>query len=571
MRGRSWLSVSLPKNGGMLYERPTCTTFEHFSADNLKISKCCMSSLVDTRPNHTQVSIHQLPLLDSYTINKNSEPYKSAIRLSNQQVVQLRNRLRLVRQGGGTASVKKHQARNKMVARDRIDALIDPGSPFLELSSLAGMYSYPDDDDAEIEEEMNVPSGSIVTGIGVITGVPTMIVANDATVKGGTYHAITVKKHLRAQEIAMENKLPCIYIVDSGGAYLPRQSDVFPDRDHFGRIFFNQAIMSSKNIPQIALVAGSCTAGGAYVPAMSDETIMVAGTGSIFLGGPPLVKAATGEVVTSEELGGADVHCSKSGVSDYFAKDELEGLSIARDIVSSLNQPRVSDEGRKAYQEPLFPCEELGGIIPTDPKQPFDARMILARILDGSRFQEYKAKYGTTIITGFGELYGNKNITGFMVGKKYENEGIAKNGAKLVMAVATAKVPKLTIIISGSYGAGNYGMCGRAYSPRFLYMWVNAKISVMGGEQASSVLSTIQRDNLERNGEPWSSEQEEAFKKPILAKYKKESSAFFSTARLWDDGIIEPADTRKVLGMSLEIAMRSGCEPNESKFGVFRM
>lgn len=396
-------------------------------------------------------------------------------------------------------------------------------------------------------------------------------------------------------------------LAQSGGAYLPRQSDVFPDRDHFGRIFFNQAIMSSKNIPQIALVAGSCTAGGAYVPAMSDETIMVAGTGSIFLGGPPLVKAATGEVVTSEELGGADVHCSKSGVSDYFAKDELEGLSIARDIVSSLNQPRVSDEGRKAYQEPLFPCEELGGIIPTDPKQPFDARMILARILDGSRFQEYKAKYGTTIITGFGELYGNKvgiianngilfsesslkaanfvelccqrgipiiflqNITGFMVGKKYENEGIAKNGAKLVMAVATAKVPKLTIIISGSYGAGNYGMCGRAYSPRFLYMWPNSKISVMGGEQASSVLSSIQRDNLERNGEPWSSEQEEAFKKPILAKYKKESSAFFSTARLWDDGIIEPADTRKVLGMSLEIAMRSGCEPNESKFGVFRM
>jgi len=566
------------------------------------------ATLVDNYDSSSMApSIHQVPQLGTYKVDKNSSTYQTSIALSNAQVVQLNDRLHLVRQGGGELAVKKHLARNKMMARDRIDTVVDYGTPFLELSALAGMYSYPDDDDSNSNsEEMNVPSGSIVTGIGIIAGIPTMILANDATVKGGTYHAITVKKHLRAQEIAMENRLPCVYIVDSGGAYLPRQSEVFPDRDHFGRIFFNQANMSSMNIPQIALVAGSCTAGGAYVPAMSDETIMVSGNGSIFLGGPPLVKAATGEEVTTEELGGAEVHCATSGVSDYFARDEIEGLRMTRDIVSSLNQQSISDK-RKEWEEPLYPAEELGGIIPTDSKQPFDVRMILARILDGSRFQEYKAKYGKTIVTGFGELHGNKvgiianngilfsesslkaanfvelccqrgipiiflqNITGFMVGKKYENEGIAKNGAKLVMAVATAKVPKLTLIIGGSYGAGNYGMCGRAYSPRFLYMWPNSKISVMGGEQASSVLATIQRDNIEKMGNTWTEEQEQEFKRPILEKYNTESSAYFSTARLWDDGIIDPADTRNVLGMSLEIAMRSGCEPNETKFGVFRM
>jgi len=558
-------------------------------------------------------------------------------------VRKLHHRLNLVIRGGGNndndraRAIAKHLERNKMLPRDRIDALVDPGTPFLELSALAGMHSYPpsasanstsstidinnvqvlaDEGEDDGSGEMNVPSASIVTGIGVVCGVPTMIIANDATVKGGTYHAITVKKHLRAQEIALQNALPCIYLVDSGGAYLPRQSEVFPDRDHFGRIFFNQAQMSAANIPQISLVAGSCTAGGAYVPAMSDETIMVQGNGSIFLGGPPLVKAATGEIVTSEELGGAEVHCSTSGVSDHLARNETEGLLKVRDIISNLNQAPLypSQSGHSTphdhdqyYEEPLYPAHELGGIIPTDTKQPFDVRMILARILDGSRFSEYKENYGTTIVCGFGSIMGQKvgiianngilfsesslkaanfvelccqrgipllflqNITGFMVGKKYENEGIAKNGAKLVTAVATANVPKITVILGGSFGAGNYGMCGRAYSPRFLYIWAGGRIGVMGGEQAASVLSTLQRDNIEKRGQQWSKEDEEEFKRPILEKYNRESSAYFSTARLWDDGIIAPADTRQVLGMSLEIARRRGCEPNETKFGVFRM
>ena len=435
---------------------------------------------------------------------------------TQRQVKLLNSRLALVREGGGKAAVEKHRSRGKMLPRERIDYLVDPGTPFLELSPLAGMYSY---DDTGESSKMNVPSGSIVTGIGIISGVPTMIVANDATVKGGTYHDITVKKHLRAQEIAQQNKLPCIYLVDSGGAYLPDQAKVFPDKLHFGRIFFNQANMSSKNIPQIAVVCGSCTAGGAYVPAMSDETVMVAGNGTIFLGGPPLVEAATGEKVTAEDLGGAEVHCSESGVSDHMAGNEKEALIIARSIVSNLKQESLhydQENIRKEWEEPIFPTNELGGIIPTDPKQPFDVRMILARILDGSRFHEVKQKFGETIVTGFGELYGEKvgiianngilfsesslkacsfiqsccqrgipilflqNITGFMVGKKYENEGIAKHGAKLVTAVATANVPKLTLILGGSYGAGNYGMCGRAYDPRFLFMWPGAKISVMG-------------------------------------------------------------------------------------------
>jgi len=576
--------------------------------------------------NQHQHQYHKSPRLPpSCKIDPQSQMFLDSMDLTKQQVNQLNSRLNLVRQGGGTDAVTKHLSRNKMLPRDRITMLVDPGTPFMELSALAGMYSYPDSDDEHHHhhhndpnnDQMNVPSASIITGIGIIAGIPTMIVANDATVKGGTYHAITVKKHLRAQEIAMENKLPCVYLVDSGGAYLPKQKDVFPDKDHFGRIFYNQAHMSSMNIPQIALVCGSCTAGGAYVPAMSDETIMVKGNGTIFLGGPPLVKAATGEEVTAEELGGADVHCTKSGVSDHMAGDEIEGLKITRDVVSNLNQEYLFDNvhnntsasttTRTTYEEPMYPVEELGGIIPTDPKVPFDVRLILARILDGSRFHEVKKEFGPTIVTGFGEIYGTKvgiianngilfsesslkaanfvelccqrgipivflqNITGFMVGKKYENEGIAKNGAKLVTAVATAKVPKITLIIGGSYGAGNYGMCGRAYSPRFLYMWPNAKISVMGGEQAAGVLATVQRDNIEKRGNQWSNEEENEFKRPILEKYERESSAYFSTARLWDDGIIDPADTRRVLGMSIDISIRSGCEPNETKFGVFRM
>lgn len=516
--------------------------------------------------------------------------------------------------------------------RDRIELVLDPGTPFLELSALAGMYHYPDEENEtdkstkqQETKEISVPSGSIVTGIGIINNVPTMILANDATVKGGTYHPITVKKHLRAQQIALENKLPCLYLVDSGGAFLPKQAEVFPDASHFGRIFYNQAQMSSQNIPQISVVCGSCTAGGAYVPAMSDETIIVQGNGTIFLGGPPLVKAATGEVISAEELGGASVHCEKSGVADHWVKDEVEGMAVARDVIANLNATKAffTDESLLGgasssaasgggglvhdWEEPLYPSTELNGIIPTDPKQPFDVRLILARILDGSRFHEVKEHYGKTIVTGFGSIHGQKvgiianngilfsesslkaanfielccqrgipilflqNITGFMVGQKYEHEGIAKNGAKLVTAVATAKVPKLTLIIGGSYGAGNYGMCGRAYDPRFLFMWPGAKISVMGGEQAANVLSTVHRDNMERQGMMWSQEEEEEFQKPILNKYQKESSAYFSTARLWDDGIIDPADTRMVLGCSLAIARRSGCEPNKTKFGVFRM
>lgn len=565
----------------------------------------------DDANNTQEAPVHQVPRLTGCKIDTRSKTYTDSSKLTKTLVKQLNSRLNVVRKGGGEASVQKHLSRNKMLPRDRINMLIDPGTPFMELSPLAGMYSYPDQEDATRGDQMNVPSASIVTGIGIIAGTPTMIVANDATVKGGTYHAITVKKHLRAQEIALENKLPCLYLVDSGGAYLPRQSEVFPDKEHFGRIFYNQATMSSMNIPQIALVCGSCTAGGAYVPAMSDETIMVEGNGTIFLGGPPLVRAATGEEVTAEDLGGAEVHCSKSGVSDHMASDEKEGIRIARDIISNLNQEymfgNIYSKKKSSWEEPHYPVEELNGIIPTDPKVPFDVRMILARILDGSRFHEVKAKYGPTIVTGFGELHGNKvgvianngilfsesslkaanfvelccqrgipilflqNITGFMIGKKYENEGIAKNGAKLVTAVATAKVPKITLILGGSYGAGNYGMCGRAYSPRFLFMWPGAKISVMGGSQAASVLATVQRDNLERNGSSWSEEEENTFKRPILDKYEKESSAYFSTARLWDDGIIDPVDTRNILGRSLEVAIRSGCEPNETKFGIFRM
>jgi 3-methylcrotonyl-CoA carboxylase beta subunit len=512
---------------------------------------------------------------------------------TKQQVAELSQRLQQVYAGGGPEAVKRHWKRDKLLPRQRLELLIDVGTPLLELSPLAGAHD-------------DVPSAGIITAIGQVSGQLCMMVANDATVKGGTYFPITCKKHLRAQEIALENNLPCIYLVDSGGAFLPRQAEVFPDKDHFGRIFYNQATMSSRGIPQIAVVCGSCTAGGAYVPSMSDETIMVQGNGTIFLGGPPLVKAATGQVVTPEDLGGARVHCTTSGVSDHLARNEPEAMRIARDIIASLGRPSTMPTDGD-WEEPLFAVEELRGVLPLDPKHPMDVRLVLARLLDGSRFHEFKAKYGTTLVCGFGKIMGQdvgiianngilfsesalkgahfiqlccqrgipivflQNITGFMVGKKYEHEGIAKHGAKLVTAVATAKVPKITVILGGSYGAGNYGMAGRAYSPRFLYMWPGAKIGVMGGEQAANVLATVQRDNIEARGGSWTDKEEEDFKRPILEKYEEESSAYYSTSRLWDDGIIDPADTRMVLGCSLAVARRAGCEPNESKFGVFRM
>lgn len=516
---------------------------------------------------------------------------------TQRQVNELNENLDHVRKGGGPVAVQRHLERNKLLPRQRLEGLVDFGTPLLELSALAGLVG-----------KENVPSGGIVTAIGIVAGMPCMIIANDATVKGGTYYPITVKKHLRAQEIALQNHLPCIYLVDSGGAYLPKQASVFPDRDHFGRIFYHQAHMSALNIPQIAVVCGSCTAGGAYVPSMSDETIIVRGNGTIFLGGPPLVKAATGEIVTAEDLGGAVVHTTQSGVADHLAANEYEALRLTRDIVASLGRTRVDNESAVAYEEPLYDPNELGGILPVDTKQPMDIRLVIARIVDGSRFHEFKKNYGTTLVTGFAKIMGQdvgiianngilfsesalkgahfvqlccqrgipilflQNITGFMVGQKYEQEGIAKHGAKLVTAVSTANVPKITLIVGGSYGAGNYGMCGRAFGPRFLYMWPNARISVMGGEQAANVLATIQRDNIEARGGTWSEEEEHEFKRPILEKYDRESSAYYSTSHLWDDGIIDPADTRMVLGTSLAIARRVGCEPaNTTKYGVFRM
>jgi 3-methylcrotonyl-CoA carboxylase beta subunit len=525
-----------------------------------------------------------------------------------QQVEDLNRLLEAVRKGGGPGAVKRHRERGKMLARERMERLVDPGTPLLELSALAGYEHEPVD--ATIEHTL--PSGGIVTAIGIVSGTPCMMIANDATVKAGTYFPVTAKKHLRAQEIARENSLPCIYLVDSGGAYLPRQAEVFPDKYHFGRIFYNQANMSARGIPQISVVCGSCTAGGAYVPSMSDETIIVRSNGTIFLGGPPLVKAATGEVVTAEDLGGAVVHTSTSGVADHLASNEEEAMRMTRDVVSCLGRPPSSEAGAppalSSWEEPLYDPSELGGIFPVDAKQPVDVRLVIARVVDGSRFHEFKKNYGSTIVTGFARIMGQdvgiianngilfsecalkgahfvqlccqrgipilflQNITGFMVGQKYEHEGIAKHGAKLVTAVSTATVPKITLIVGGSYGAGNYGMCGRAFGPRFLYMWPNARISVMGGEQAANVLSTIQRDNIEAKGGTWSPEEEAEFQRPILEKYQRESSAYYSTSRLWDDGIIDPADTRMVLGTSLAIARRVGCDPpNATKFGIFRM
>jgi 3-methylcrotonyl-CoA carboxylase beta subunit len=528
-------------------------------------------------------------------------------------VQELRERLAVVRRGGSESARRKHTDRGKMLVRDRVDALLDPGSPFLELSALAayGMYGKGSAD------EYAVPSASIVTGIGRVSGRECVIVANDATVKGGTYYPITVKKHLRAQEVARQNKLPCLYLVDSGGAFLPMQDDVFPDKEHFGRIFFNQANLSAEGIPQIAAVMGSCTAGGAYVPAMSDETVIVKEQGTIFLGGPPLVKAATGEVVTAEELGGGDVHARRSGVVDHLAEDDAHALAIVRSIVATLPPPRSSSlstrervwtgsaSGGGEIEEPREPAESLYDVVPTDTRTPYDVREVIRRIADGSRFHEFKRLYGETLVTGFASIWGHRvgivanngilfsesalkgahfielcnqrrtpivflqNISGFMVGREYENNGIARDGAKLVTAVACSVVPKFTVVIGGSFGAGNYGMCGRAYDPRFLWMWPNARISVMGGEQAASVLATVKRDGIERKGGTWSEEEEAAFKAPILEDYEHQGSPYYSTARLWDDGIIDPADTRRVLGMGLAVAANAPIP--EPSYGIFRM
>ncbi|RXZ31094.1 methylcrotonoyl-CoA carboxylase [Oxalobacteraceae bacterium CAVE-383] len=502
--------------------------------------------------------------------------------------------------GGGEAARSKHTARGKLLPRDRVQLLLDPGTPFLELSQMAAFGMYPDRDGNDA-----APAAGIITGIGRVAGQECVIVCNDATVKGGSYYPMTVKKHLRAQEIAGQNHLPCIYLVDSGGANLPNQDEVFPDREHFGRIFFNQANLSARGIPQIAVVMGSCTAGGAYVPAMSDESIIVAGQGTIFLAGPPLVKAATGEVVDAEELGGGDVHTRLSGVADHLAQNDAHALRLARDIVANLNRRKPQQALLREPAEPLYAADELYGIVPADTRHPYDVREIIARIADGSRFDEFKARYGATLVCGFAHLYGMpvgvianngilfsesaqkgahfielccqrkipliflQNITGFMVGKKVENEGIARHGAKMVAAVANAAVPKLTMIVGGSFGAGNYGMCGRAFSPRFLWMWPNARISVMGGEQAASVLATVRRDGVEAQGGEWSDAEEAAFKQPIRAQYEQQGHPYYASARLWDDGVIDPADTRRVLGLGLSAALNAPIA--ETRFAVFRM
>jgi acetyl-CoA carboxylase carboxyltransferase component len=528
-------------------------------------------------------------------IDRNSPEFQENTHYFQQLLDQLNQRIRQVQQGGGEDAIAKHRKRNKLLARERIQLLCDPDTPFLELSPLAACDMYDDE----------APSAGIVTGIGVVEGQECIIVANDATVKGGTYYPMTVKKHLRAQEIAEQNHLPCIYLVDSGGAFLPLQADVFPDRDHFGRIFYNQARMSSQRIPQIAVVMGSCTAGGAYVPAMSDENVIVQGNGTIFLGGPPLVKAATGEVVSAEELGGADVHCRISGVTDHYALNDEHALAICRSIVSNLNRRTYIPWDITTPEPPRYDPNELLGIVPTDSHKSYDVREVIARLVDGSRFHEFKELYGTTLVCGFARLMGFpvgiianngilfsesalkathfmelcaqrstpliflQNITGFMVGKQYENNGITKDGAKMVMAVANVPVPRFTVIIGGSFGAGNYGMSGRAYSPRQLWMWPNARISVMGGEQAASVLATVRKDSLEARGKTMSEEEEVEFKKPTLEKYEKEGNPYYSTARLWDDGIIDPRDTRTVLALGIAASLNAPMP--DTPFGVFRM
>jgi 3-methylcrotonyl-CoA carboxylase beta subunit len=535
-----------------------------------------------------------MPVLETQ-LNPRSADFQANAAAMRAVVEDLQAQVAQAAQGGGEAARAKHTARGKLLPRDRVSMLLDPGTPFLEIAPLAahGMY------------DGAAPAAGVIAGIGRVSGVECVIVCNDATVKGGTYYPMTVKKHLRAQEIAQQNRLPCIYLVDSGGANLPNQDEVFPDRDHFGRIFYNQANMSAQGIAQIAVVMGSCTAGGAYVPAMSDETIIVKNQGTIFLGGPPLVKAATGEVVSAEDLGGGDVHTRLSGVADHLAQNDMHALALARQAVGSLNRPKAHGQELRAPRPPKYDPSELYGVVPTDVRKPYDVREIIARIVDASEFHEFKARFGTTLVCGFAHIEGMpigivanngilfsesaqkgahfielccqrkvpllflQNITGFMVGRKYENEGIARHGAKMVTAVATANVPKFTVIIGGSYGAGNYGMCGRAYSPRFLWMWPNARISVMGGEQAASVMATVKRDGIEARGGSWSAEEEAAFKKPLLDQFAHQSHPYYSTARLWDDGVIDPADTRRVLALGLSAALNAPIA--EPKFGVFRM
>ncbi|TSE33694.1 carboxyl transferase domain-containing protein [Tepidimonas charontis] len=531
----------------------------------------------------------------STQLNPRSPVFQANAAAMRALVQDLHARVAQVALGGGEAARAKHVARGKLLPRERVERLLDPGTPFLEIAPLAALDMYDNE----------APCAGLIAGIGRVSGVECVIVCNDATVKGGTYYPMTVKKHLRAQEIAQQNRLPCIYLVDSGGANLPNQDEVFPDRDHFGRIFYNQANMSAQGIPQIAVVMGSCTAGGAYVPAMSDETIIVKNQGTIFLGGPPLVKAATGEVVSAEDLGGGDVHTRLSGVADHLAENDLHALALARAAVARLNHGKHWPVQRREPRPPRYAAEELYGIIPTDTRKPFEVREIIARVVDDSELHEFKTRYGTTLVCGFAHIEGIpvgivanngilfaesaekgahfielccqrkvpliflQNITGFMVGRKVENAGIARAGAKLVTAVACAQVPKFTVIIGGSFGAGNYGMCGRAYSPRFLWMWPNARISVMGGEQAASVLATVKRDAIEAKGGTWSAEEEEAFKAPIRAQYERQGHPYYATARLWDDGVIDPVDTRRVLALGLSAALNAPIP--ETRFGVFRM
>ncbi|HYX01472.1 MAG TPA: carboxyl transferase domain-containing protein [Reyranella sp.] len=528
-------------------------------------------------------------------VDTRSDTFKRNAEAMRALVDDLRRRTEKVRLGGGEEARKRHVARGKLLPRERVRALLDSASPFLELSPLAALDMYDNE----------APGSGVITGVGRVSGVECVVVCNDATVKGGTYYPMTVKKHLRAQEVAMENRLPCIYLVDSGGANLPQWPEVFPDKTHFGRIFYNQANMSAMGIPQIAVVMGSCTAGGAYVPAMSDETVIVRKQGTIFLGGPPLVKAAIGEVVSAEELGGADVHARTSGVADHYALNDNHALGMARRIVANLNWKKQPSTSILEPREPKYAAEELYGIVPTDSRTPYDMRDVIARLVDGSELDEFKHLYGTTIVTGFARIWGYpigvianngilfnesalkashfielcgqrgipllflQNITGFMVGRKYEAGGIARDGAKMVTAVSTVGVPKFTVIVGGSYGAGNYGMCGRAYGPRFLWMWPSARISVMGGEQAASVLATVRRDNIEARGGAWSKEEEQAFKQPILEQYDREGHPYYATARLWDDGILDPIDTRMALALGLSAAMNQPIGP--TKFGVFRM
>ena len=534
------------------------------------------------------------------SVNRNSAEFKENDEQMRNLVNHLKDLSNTIKQGGDAKSRARHTSRNKLLTRDRIGNLLDHGSPFLEFSQLAGHELYG----AE-----NVPAGGIITGIGKVSGVECLIVANDPTVKGGAYYPITVKKHVRAQDIAHENRLPCIYLVDSGGANLPRQAEVFPDRDHFGRIFYNQANLSAQKIPQIAVVLGSCTAGGAYVPAMADESIIVRNQGTVFLAGPPLVKAAVGQDISAEELGGADLHCRTSGVTDYYAVDDFHALHLARQCIKNINYKKDAQVVVEEPEEPVYPIEELYGIVGANLKRPFDVREVIARIVDGSKFDEFKALYGETVITGFAHIHGYpvgiignngvlysesalkathfielccqrniplvflQNITGFMVGRDAEAGGIAKNGAKMVTAVSCANVPKFTVIIGGSYGAGNYGMCGRAYGPRFLYMWPNARISVMGGEQAGTVLSTIKKIQLTKQGKEITPEIEAAvdkeMKTPLIEQFEKEGHPYYSSARLWDDGVIDPADTRTVLGLSISASLNATIKP--TKFGVFRM